>query len=500
MFISDTSKRKALFCPRRAGKSYALGIYLIQESLKYPGRKNLYIGLTKNSSLNAMWSDIILKELKKHQIFFLFNEHKKQVQFSNNSTITFAGIDCGPQEMKKILGGKYHLAVIDECQDHRQNIKEAIIRILEPAMADYLTSGGGIICLAGTPGIHMGKDDYWFQVTKQTENGLPDLDREPGWTVHSWGLPDNPMMIKQFAIACDEKFKLNPDYQSDPNFRREWLGQWVLDIGSHVYKFDSDKNILHAFTPDQLLIKQSLLSASTEYTYLIGVDLGWEDATAIVIAAYSKFDRHCYIVESTKFNHALTDVIGAVLLSFNNKYRPQKILVDTAGGSKIVAQDMMARFNLPIFPAEKVGVGKAAFVGRMNSDFLSSLIQIIPETNQELIKEYDTLLLDSKKVSNGSWGELASCDNHLCDAALYAYKDAWHYFSTAQVKQPTDLASHLIQRRKQTKPIFFNNEEDIYFNELQELNDCKDIINRFRSGDNDLNFDVSINFNDDRKW
>src|ERR1017187_3856733 len=57
-FIEDPSHFKAALCNRRAGKSVSIGLYIIKTALDNPGSKILYIGLTRESAINILCTDI----------------------------------------------------------------------------------------------------------------------------------------------------------------------------------------------------------------------------------------------------------------------------------------------------------------------------------------------------------------------------------------------------------------------------------------------------------
>jgi hypothetical protein len=46
-FVADPAKLKALWCTRRAAKSYTAGLYMVKEALENPGVNCLFIGLTR---------------------------------------------------------------------------------------------------------------------------------------------------------------------------------------------------------------------------------------------------------------------------------------------------------------------------------------------------------------------------------------------------------------------------------------------------------------------
>ena len=58
-FILDPAKLKALFCTRRAAKSYTGGLYMVRECLSNPNINCLFIGLTRQTAEGIVWKDIL---------------------------------------------------------------------------------------------------------------------------------------------------------------------------------------------------------------------------------------------------------------------------------------------------------------------------------------------------------------------------------------------------------------------------------------------------------
>lgn len=427
-FIKDGSRRKAVICPRRAGKTYGIAIYLMEEGLKHPGVKLLYIGLSKSSAENAIWRDCLYRiKVERGLKGLTYNKVERIVYLPGGSTIQLGGIDSSPKDRERFLGGKYWLAIIDECQSHTQDLKAAIIDVLAPAMQDYYKQGGGILVLAGFPGTHMG-EHFWWLVTKQDEQGRPDPGREKGWSVHSWGVPDNPHMVEAFAETCREAFeKDGPEYASDPVFRRNHLGHWTLDLDSSVYKYKPVHNDVDE-RRDAGLIK-SLLSGDAKWFYVLGVDLGFTDPTAYLVGAYSTDDPTFYAVECVTQAGAVLKEVAGTLLGFVNKYRIGRLVMDTA--SKQFVESLRAEYNLPIVAAGKQD--KEGHVIRINSDFQFQRIKVVTSHCQPLLAEWAKLKVDRRAAEKGFFKEGEKYKNHAADAFLYAYRESMHMFAKPQV-------------------------------------------------------------------
>lgn len=475
-FIRDPARRKFLFTPRRSGKSTALGILLLQEAMQHPGRNFLYIGLTGASAQNTIYKDIVKRELDARRVKYRYNNASRIIALGNGSEIKLTGMDSSPKEMDKFLGGKYHLVVVDECQSFSQDLEQIITEKLSPAVTDYATSdatsgggsGGGSICLGGTPGNNMGRH-FWYRLTCTTA-----ADPVDGWSGHSWSVMDNPHMSLQIANEWSRLAERNPNYQDDPVFRSQWLGEWVTDAGTRVYKFEARRNTISETSP----IGASLLRAAREWEFVIGCDLGWEDATAFVVAAYSKTDNHFYVVESFKQVKATFDQVGAILTVLNKRYHPRQIVCDMVGGGKQLSESLRIKFQLPLVMAEKSE--KQHHIGEMNSDFLGGKILLIAEKNRELAKELEELQVDRKALDKGDWKEAAKFDNHLADSQLYAWRFSQHFFATVPDNKPPpppDLAALILAKRARTANPFTRRDP---YAALDEQRSAQAIVARYR--------------------
>lgn len=481
-FILDPSKNKILFTPRRSGKSYACGLYLIQEALLYPGRTSLYLGLTKESANRAV-AAVIAGELNRIKLRFGFNKVDKTFTLRNGSQIKLSGLDSSQRDQERLLGGCYHLCIIDECQSHIQDLESIIYDKLGPAMGDFSLKGGGIFVLAGTPGEIPSEKKFWYRLTRQDET-----PRVGGWSMHSWNASDNPHYAREFAAYCAKLLDARgPGYRDEPGFRREYLGEWQQIINHSVYRFEAQRDQIRSSPrPDDTAEEQESVSRARSllagertwvdrkgrrhnWTYCIGVDLGWVDATAFVVTAYSSTDNILYIVESSKAPNMTLNEVAGRLISLNAKFRPIRILLDQAGAGKQMAESIRREHGLPIFPADKTE--KHSHVARMNSDFVSGRIRVIRETNAGLACEWQTLALDHRALERGEWKEAEKFDNHLADAALYAYKDALHALSGEAV-QPIDQDSYQAHDQVRRRRILTRRTLDPY-EQLQSESDAR---------------------------
>jgi phage terminase large subunit len=161
-FINSPSKRKALCCNRRSGKSFSIALYMIDQAIKTPRGKFLYIGLTNESAKGAMWTDIFETIILKYKINSLvtFKETALEIKFQNGATIFLRGMDATPKQMNRVRGQKYTLIAIDEAQNFTQDLNQLINSVLDMTLAQNSES---VLCICGTPGSQLG-EHYWWKI------------------------------------------------------------------------------------------------------------------------------------------------------------------------------------------------------------------------------------------------------------------------------------------------------------------------------------------------
>ena len=109
------------------------------------------------------------------------------------------------------------------------------------------------LALIGTPGVRpMG---CFYDITTQ---------RVGGWSVHKWNLFQNTFLKDPMGFLS-ELIQKKGWTKSNPTYRREWCGEWVLDLSCLIYKMDRTRNIYEKLPDGQ------------EWSRVIGIDLGFDD-------------------------------------------------------------------------------------------------------------------------------------------------------------------------------------------------------------------------------
>ena len=400
-FIKDPARLKALFCTRRAAKSYTAGLYMIHEALANPGCNCLFIGLTSSSAKGIIWKDILKVIDRKYKLGARFNITDKTMTLPNGSVIYITGVDADEDEMNKLLGKKYRLVCLDEASLYTIDLSKLVYGILGPAVAD----DDGTICMMGT------SSNFTRGLFYDITTGV-----EPGWSLHQWTAHDNPHIRVQWAAALETIRTQRPLFAKTPLYRQWYLNEWVVDADALVYKYDATKNSFDA--------RPSNLSPDG-WTYILGVDLGYEDDSAFVVCAYHDHDKTLYIVRT--FNQAHMDItdVANKIKEIQSQYEIVKIIVD--GANKQAIEEIKHRHLIPLETADKIG--KVDFIELLNSELIQGKIKINNKC-EALISELMGLVWKTTgdKIDLPK-REHPALPNHLCDAFLYAWRFCYQYMA-----------------------------------------------------------------------
>ncbi len=412
-FIYDPSKLKSLFCTRRSAKSFTLCLHLVFDALLNPGSNYLFLGLTRESAKNIAWKDILKVINRRYNLNSRFNQTELSMTLPNGSVIRVTGVDADQDEMNKLLGGKYRVAAIDEASMYTINVHNLVYGILKPAMTDPNASGErGIICLGGTSSNFT--RGLFYEVT---------TGREPGWSLHSWTAHDNPYVATQWKEELEDIRLNRPLYMETPQYKQWYLNKWVVDEEKLVYRFNEDRNLYKELP----ITNRNPSKHNVGWTFVLGVDIGWEDDNGFVLTGYHINDPICYVIRTFKRNKLTFDEVVLRIQEFmaHPLYAPHKVIID--GANKQGVESMRQRSSIPFDYADKNG--KVDFIEMLNSDLIQGKIKFSPDTT-DLQNEMMSLVwqTDGDRIKLPK-KEHPSLPNHLCDAFLYAWRMGYHFQS-----------------------------------------------------------------------
>lgn len=398
-FIRDPARYKTAVCSRRAGKSTACAADLVDLALRKPKSNQLYITLTRGNAKRLVWKEVETI-IRKFGLVVKANISDLSMTFENGSTIYFAGA-ATKDEVEKFRGFSFDKVYLDEAQSFRPYIEELIDEVLSYAVLDR----GGSVVLIGTPGpVPAG----FFFTASHSE----------GWANHKWTIFDN-VHIPDVEGRLAEERKRRGIKETDPVYLREALGMWVQDSDSLVFKYDASNNHYDVI-PDESL------------NYIFGVDLGYNDADAIAILGYSSKEKKVYLVEEyVKRKQNITELVNEIK-RLVEKYKPIRIEIDAGALGKKIAEEIIRRHSIPVHAAEKHR--KFEYIELMNDDLRTGKLKIKRDSlcaQDMALVQWDILEKERRTISK-------SFHSDICDAVLYAWRWANHFFS--QTEKPAVLS------------------------------------------------------------
>lgn len=361
---------------------------------KYPKSQCLYLGLTMDSAREIMWG--VLQEINdKYQIGCTFIESKLEMKHPNGSKLKLMGADL-KNFIKRLKGRKYPGVGIDEAQDFGTHLQSLIDDVLTPSIADY---EDGWLALTGTPGpVPQG---YFFDVT---QNG------KYGYKTHKWTLLENPHMPNPEAFIADlmQKREWLPD---NPTLLREYRNQWVLDVESLWIRYNELKN---HFTE---------LPKNHAWQYVLGVDIGFNDADAIAVIAWAETSPETYLVEEIiQAKQGISALVDQIEVT-QKKYNAYKIVMDEGGLGKKIAEDLRKRFACPIVPADKAHK-------QSNVEFLNDHLRLgkfKAKKDSRFAKDSYLVQIDWDKSAPNRIVIKKKPHSDIIDGVLYGFRESYSY-------------------------------------------------------------------------
>lgn len=405
-FVEDTSRYIAAQCSRRSGKSNGLALRFLKTMEKYPQSQCLYLSLTQDSARGIMWP--VLQELNTiHKLGCTFTESTLTMKHPNGAVLKLMGADL-KNFIKRLKGRKFPGVAIDEAQDFGTHLKSLIDDVLTPSIADYKD---GWLAITGTAGpVPQGT---FFEITH---------NKEYGFSNHYWTILQNPYMPNPAAFIEDLKKRRKWD-DTNPTLLREWRNQWVLDVESLWIRYTAKDNHFDSLpgTPE-----------TKKWNYILGIDIGYKDADALAVIAWSEFDPNTYLVEELiAAKQGITELV-AQIEHISKKYDVSKMIIDEGGLGKKIAEEIRKRHHIPVHAADKIRKQE-------NVEFLNDNLRLgkfkAKSTSRFATDSY-LIQVDWDKSTPNRIIIKKNPHSDIIDAVLYAFKESPAYTYSATPEPP----------------------------------------------------------------
>ena len=413
-FVRDSARFRVAVCSRRAGKTVACAILLLERAIASPRTNHVYITLSRLNAKRIIWRELI-DLASRFDLGCVANETELELRLPNGSKVYLSGAkDAG--EVEKFRGLSLSTVVIDEGQSFRSHLRQLIDDVIVPCLWDVQ----GHLVLIGTPGAVLAGPFY-------------DAWTAASWSKHSWTIADNPWILRKSGktpdeILAEERARRGIT-EEDPTYQRESLGRWVRDEQSLVLRYDAGRNG-YLSIPDG------------QWEYVIGIDLGTDDADAIAVLGWRAGCKDLYLIEEhVQSGQSITDLMEQVT-RLRARYQPRRMVADTGGLGKKVVLEMRKRWGVSVDPADKTR--KLEHLALLNDDLRTGRFRARAESRFAQDSQLITWDPDHRgaKISDSYHSDIA-------DAVLYAHRAAAHYMEEApeQRKDPgKEFEEHLIAR------------------------------------------------------
>lgn len=414
--IRSTATRKVLLCGRRSGKTRAAVSAMSFAAREYPAVPVLYLTLTRSNAKEIAWADLLAVN-EEYRLGGVPNQTELSIRFpKTGGVIQLRGCN-NDREVNKIRGKRFKLVIIDEAQSIPDRILRPLVaEIIGPTLVDY----GGELWLIGTPPpVRAG---YFYDCY----GGKLSTTREQ----HRWTLKENVKLPVRMqgrsveAILADIREE-NGWTEEDPTYRREYLGEDVEDLEALLFPL-TERNYY------------DLPPMGGQWSYVVGVDIGSDDADAIAVLGWRAGDRRLYLIEEmVQAREDVTD-LAAKLNVVLERYKPMRVVLDQGGLGKKLASELVRRHSLPIEAAEKSQ--KSAYIKLIGADIRKGNL-LVPRGS---VYAQDCVLVqrDPEALAKGLLQEKPTWKggfhSDIADAVLYGWRCAMHFIDEPQPAQLTE--------------------------------------------------------------
>lgn len=438
-FVRDPAPFKTAVCSRRSGKTVACAADLIATAVGCSEVVCLYITTTRANAKRIIWP-----ELQRLNRTYGFQAHEDltdlSLRFKNGAVLYLSGAKDA-SEIEKFRGLAIKKCYIDEVASFRSHIQDLIDDILAPALMDH----AGSLCLIGTPGpIPSG---YFHQCAVESDT----------WSKHAWTFFDNPFIESKSGQShqalLQRELTRRGVTPEDPSIQREWFGRWSLDLDSLLLHYNEEKNHFN-----ELPI--------AKWDYIMGIDLGFVDADAIAVLAWSDSHPCTFLVEElVQSKQGLTELVQNIE-RIRLKYEISKMVIDEGGLGKKIAEELRRRHLVPVQPADKLR--KMENVAFLNDALRTGRFKA--KKNSRFAQDSFLVEIDREKTTPDRIRVKDTYHSDIIDAVLYAFKESPAF--TYQTPKPIHKIGSKEWAEEQT--------EDMWRNSVQQAQTKETLINPWK--------------------
>jgi len=198
----------------------------------------------------------------------------------------------------------------------------------------------------------------------------------------------------------------------DPTTRAQLeRGEWITDANGQLYAFDLTRNRI-----DHLPV----LPNGTEYSYVLGIDLGAsqrEATTSFAVLCWSEHDPVTYVLMSFKESGIIPSTLAERIQALSLDFPFERIVIDAGGLGIGYVNELQTRWSIPCEAVQKqnrLGYQKL-FSGALSKGH----VKLLTGQNDDLEDELLSLQYNSEGTRQQD-----GATNHVSDATLYAWRSS----------------------------------------------------------------------------
>lgn len=411
-YVISDARFNAVCCSRQAGKTYGAGL-AAELVLSRPHTKVIYATLIRRNAKKLFWRPLLdgLEKRGCGSVRVGANETEMMLWLANGSFCQ--ALSCEKMaDLARIRGDQADLFLVDECQEPRDDVLEALTTRIIPPM---LMKRGGRLDLLGTV------PEAEPSAFSERLDGAPKF---PEWKAYGWDCFANPHMDRALIERTCREAGLVPGH---PVYEREILGRRVKDPSKLAYEFEPGRNEY-----DDL----DGFFTGPSWRHAMGIDLGFQDRDAIVVVAWRADDalHRLYVRHFWQQNHLDVDQLSPIVADCLKRFRPMSSVVGDHGGHGAVKVMATLEHRLNVLIAKKPGDVMVS-VGLVNDDLRTGRL-LLPrgsELGQDLGRVQRSVNLTTKRVEINKVGY----HSDLSEALRYAHAGARHFAAKAPKPEPT---------------------------------------------------------------
>ena len=398
---------------RRAGKTEVMSrvILIMEERIKIG---DFFLGAMDIEKVKSLYWNRIMELSSRYGYGFTENKSSSMILTPAGNRIFFKSIR-DKRVIEWARGEKFKFALIDEAQTAvDDNLHELIEYSLGPAMSDL----GGKIVLAGTPpAVHKG---IWYEWRIANTKGVKKfvLDYRKNNFI-------DPEIREAYLDRIRERRGLEKG-KEDAKFKNEYFDACIEDFESLIFRYNEDKN---GFDNIDIPVEDRM--------YVVGYDIGYDDADAICVLCYSLHSKNVYLIEEHVGTKQTLAEPTMILKALRARYKNAPIIVDTGGLGKKIGQELLHRYKLNIIPAEKGD--KGGWIHTMRDSLHRGDLKIKPSSHA--VQEMRLVQWADKQDAFDPKGYHPD----LLDALLYSYRSIHNYINK---DKPQEVIESVLQSRQ----------------------------------------------------